>query len=225
MAERAGRKRLTLPVGLAIASGVVSIAAIVLYQVLGGNAPVESTHDAPIVVPRDVAVDQSTPERAAESWLDAWRTRSHELALRLSSGVAREKVAARRTREEQMTPEDRALGEAVWKQLADTRLRLHINESENLPGGRLMLRGRAVGEWMGRPYVRRMEFAMEKRGDAWFVNTYRFFDDEVDLAGTDGTPGVLPDGGEDPRVPGKLPERPPPPPNGGDPAPGEESAP
>lgn len=205
------KKRISTPLVLVSASVMLSVGVVGLVSARNCDPAVRTPGEAPPVVPRDVRVDQSSPERAAESWLDAWRTRSHELALRLSSGIAREKVEARRTREEQMTPEDRALGEAVWKQLADTRLRLQINESENLPYGRLALRGSAVGEWMGRPYVRRMEFVMEKRGGDWFVNSYRFFEDEQDVAGPEATPGVLPDGGEDPRVPGKLPERPPPP--------------
>lgn len=211
MTEAPKKKRIPTPVVLVSASLMLSIGVVGIISATSDDPSVGTPGEAPPIVPRDVPVDQSSPERAAESWLDAWRTRSHDLALRLSSGVAREKVEARRTREEQMTPEDRALGEAVWKQLADTRLRLRINESENLPGGRLALRGRAVGEWMGRPYVRRMEFTMEKRGEQWFVSTYRFFDEEEDVAGPHPTPGVLPDGGEDPRVPGRIPERPPPP--------------
>jgi hypothetical protein len=203
-------KRLSTPLVLVTASVMVSIGVVALITAQNRNAPVVDRAAAPPIVPRDVPVDQSTPERAAKSWLDAWRTRSHAVALRLSSGVAREQVDARREREEQMSPEDRSLGEAVWKQLADTRLRLQINESENLPSGKIALRGNAVGEWMGRPYVRRMEFVMEKRGTEWFVNAYRFFEDDAEVTGR-ATPGVLPDGGEDPRVPGKLPERPPPP--------------
>ena len=210
MSEPAKRKQISTPLALVSASVMVSIGVVAVISSQYGGADATPTEAAP-VVPRDVPVDQSTPERAAESWLDAWRTRSHDVALRLSAGVAREKVELRRTREEQMSPEDRALGEAVWKQLADTRLRLRIDESENLPNGNLTLRGRAEGEWMGRPYIRRMEFVMEKRGLEWFVTAYRFYEDEVDLAGPAATPGILPDGGEDPRVPGKLPERPPPP--------------
>lgn len=207
-------KRISTPLVLVSASVMLSIGIVAFITVQNRGTPVADRGAAPPIVPRDVPVDQSTPERAAESWLDAWRTRSHELALRLSSGVAREQVEARRTREEQMSPEDRALGEAVWKQLADTRLQLHLDESEDLPSGKLMLRGNAVGEWMGRPYVRRMEFVMERRGTEWFVNAYRFFENEPDQAGIahpGATPGILPDGGEDPRVPGKLKERPPPP--------------
>jgi len=210
MSEPAKRKQISTPLALVSASVMVSIGVVAVISSQHGGADATPTEAAP-VVPRDVPVDQSTPERAAESWLDAWRTRSHDVALRLSAGVAREKVELRRTREEQMSPEDRALGEAVWKQLADTRLRLRIDESENLPNGNLTLRGRAEGEWMGRPYIRRMEFVMEKRGLEWFVTAYRFYEDEVDLAGPAATPGILPDGSEDPRVPGKLPERPPPP--------------
>lgn len=206
----APRKRLSTPLVLVSASLMISVGVVAFISVRDARTPGRPRGAAPPIVPRDVPTDQSTPERAAESWLDAWRTRSHEVALRLSSGVAREKVAARRDREEQMSAEDRALGEAVWKQLADTRLRLHINESEDLPGGRIALRGNAIGEWMGRPYVRRMEFTLEKRGAEWTVCAYRFFED-TDLAGVGATPGVLPDGGEDPRIPGKLPERPPPP--------------
>jgi hypothetical protein len=210
MSEPIKRKQISTPLALVSASVMVSIGVVAVISSRPGATDATPSEAAP-VVPRDVPVDQSTPERAAESWLDAWRTRSHDVALRLSSGIAREKVELRRTREEQMSPEDRALGEAVWKQLADTRLRLRIDESENLPNGNLALRGRAEGEWMGRPYIRRMEFVMEKRGLEWFVAAYRFFEDEVDLAGPAATPGILPDGGEDPRMPGKLPERPPPP--------------
>jgi hypothetical protein len=210
MAESKPARRISTPVVLAAASVMLSIGAVALISAQQGDAPT-APDAAPPIVPREVAVDQTSPERAAESWLDAWRTRAHDTGLRLSVGAAREKIELRRTREEAMSPEDRALGEAVWKQLADTRLRLQINESEDLEGGRLALRGRGVGEWMGRPYVRRMEFVMEKRGAAWFVASYRFFEDEPDLAGPAPTPGILPDGGEDPRTPGRIPMRPPPP--------------
>jgi hypothetical protein len=210
MADPSRARRLSTPVVLAAASVMISIGVVAMISSQQGSAPA-SEGAAPPVVPREVAIDQTSPERAAESWLDAWRTRAHDVGLRLSVGTAREKIALRRTREEAMSPEDRALGEAVWKQLADTRLRLQINESENLEGGRLALRGHGIGEWMGRPYVRRMEFEMEKRGAAWFVAAYRFYENEPDVAGPTATPGILPDGGEDPRTPGHIPTRPPPP--------------
>ena len=103
-----------------------------------------------------------------------------------------------------MSPEDRAIGEAVWKELADTRLHFEVQESEHLEGGRLGLRGRAVGEWMGRPYERGLSFVMEQRGRDWFVWDYHFA--EVEDGARDFDAAGFPD-------PGAMPTRPPPPPN------------
>jgi hypothetical protein len=197
-------RRLPTALVLVAASAMLSIGAVAFFVALDRDAQGSAEGgalDPRDLRPRDVPSDQRTPERAAESWLDAWRVRNHEAALRLSVDVARERVEQRRRGEEIMSPEDRALGEAVWKQLADTRLTLVVRRSEQLEGGRMLLAGTAEGEWMGRPYVRPMEFVMVRRGSDWFVSEYRFLEAERPRfrVPPEGTPGAF------------LGERPPPP--------------
>lgn len=165
--------RMSTPLVLALASGMLCIGVVAIVVAMHrGDARPRATETGPA----HVLVDQTTPERAAESWLDAWRTRAHEDALRLSVGAARDAVRKRMEDEQHMSPEDRAIGEAVWQQLADTRLHFVVSQSDHLPDGRLGLRGRAVGEWMGDPYERGLALVMEKRGPDWFVADYHFDD-------------------------------------------------
>lgn len=166
-------KRIPLPLVLAGASVMISVGVAALFMRGSAEAPEDGVLNAR---PVQVAVDTTTPERAAESFLDAWRKRAHADAVRLSVGAARSRAERRRDTEEQMTEEDRAMADAVWRQMADMRLRLRINESENVSESRIVLRGRAEGEFLKRPYSRNVQFTMERRGADWLVENFDFGD-------------------------------------------------
>jgi hypothetical protein len=119
-------------------------------------------------------VDMSTPERAAETFLDAWRKRDHRAALAASQGGARERVAARQLRDRQLSGPERALKEQVWDTMAAARLALMINESEDLDGGVISLRGTAEGEFLSERYVREVRFAVAPDGHRWLVEEFEF---------------------------------------------------
>ncbi|MBK8173402.1 MAG: hypothetical protein IPK60_24135 [Sandaracinaceae bacterium] len=195
-------RRLPLPVVLAAASVMVSV-GIVAYFMRG--APANDGESLVMQQPLHVTVDTSTPERSAESFLDAWRKRAHADAIRLSVGPARDRAEHRRAAEEEMLEEDRVMADAVWRQMADMRLTLRINQSERVSDTKLILRGRAEGEFLKRPYLRDAVFTMERRGQDWLVANFDFGDAperDVNLRLPDG--GLLIE-------PGHFDIRPPPP--------------
>ena len=59
--------------------------------------------------------------------------------------------------------------ERVWDPMAQDRLRLRIEVSETPSENRMTLRGRAEGVFLGRPYIREIEFLCEKVGDDWKI--------------------------------------------------------
>lgn len=189
-------KRIPLPLVLAGASVMISIGAAAVFM---RNTTEEAPDALSTARPVQVTVDTTTPERAAESFLDAWRKRAHADAVRLSVGTARERAERRRDAEEQMTEEDRVMADAVWRQMADMRLRLRINANENLSETRLVLRGRAEGEFLKRPYTREVSFTMERRGQDWLVENFDFGDAPerdapIELRYPDG--GLIPEPGQ-----------------------------
>lgn len=178
-----------------ISAGVVGYLAI--RQASPGEAAAEEAE-------RALSRDTATPERAAEAFLDAWRKRDLDRAAALSRGVAREAVLRRKSSAEEFGPEAADL-QKTWETLAESRLTLHVQESETLPGGKLALRGTAEGEFLARPYRRLMEFLLSKDGERWLV-------DEMNPGEilTETPPLLDPDAGDRPN-PAELKERPPPP--------------
>ena len=136
---------------LGAASAMVAIGVVALTNTGDEPAPV-----APPSIQRAL-IDQSTPERAAESFLDAWRKRDHESALELTEGEAHEAVLARQARDMRLTEHERELKAQVWDAMAQNRLRLMIDEAEELEGNRLRITGTAEGDFLGSPYVRQVE--------------------------------------------------------------------
>lgn len=119
-------------------------------------------------------VDARTPEATAESFLDAWRKREHDIASALSTGPARARVEARRQRDDALTAEERGIKEQVWDAMASSRLGLEISESQRGGDGRLSLRGAMVGEFVGRPYRRGVSFQLVEVQGRWFVEDMDF---------------------------------------------------
>lgn len=124
------------------------------------------------VEPVRVAVETSTPERTAETFLDAWRKRAHEDGMAISEADAYERVRARRDAELALDPADRAQADALWRRLADMRLHFEVSESERLAGDVLRLRGVAKGMWLGKPYERPVEYELIERPAGWRVTKF-----------------------------------------------------
>lgn len=204
MSESRAKKEKRLPLALVLmAASVMTSIGVAAY--FFGRTPVIEGESLVAPQPLHVTVDTTTPERAAESFLDAWRKRAHADAIRLSVGTARDRAERRSAAEEEMPEEDRAMADAVWRQMADMRLTLRISESERVSETELILRGRAEGEFLKRPYVRNASFTMERRGQDWLVANFDFGEApprELDLR--------LPDGGTLVE-PGHFEIRPPPP--------------
>lgn len=136
-----------------------------IVSVLNRDLPV--SEDGPA---KHVEVRRTTPKDAAETFLDAWRKRNHQVALRLSTGPAREQVQARQAKDADLSPEGRAMTEEVWQALADTRLTLVIEEERAAGEDGRILRGRAVGTFMNRRYERLVAFVTRKGwGERWVV--------------------------------------------------------
>lgn len=170
-------RRVSTPLVLAASSLMLSLGALVLFA---KRPTPPSSPDRPA----DLRIDQRTPEHAAESFLDAWRKRRFDDALRLSKGMAAEAVRAKKARDQALGAEAEDMLK-VWEQLAENRLELRVRESENLREARLALRGDAVGEFMGRPYQRPIEFVLMRVDDKWFVEEM-YLGDAPDLSGDAG---------------------------------------
>jgi len=129
----------------------------------------------------EVLVDTSTPAFAAESFLDAWRKRSHQTALELSVGDAHTAVLNRMRSDELMSAEERAAKQKIWNDLATTRLSLMVDESENLPDGRVVIHGTAEGEFLDRPYAREIDFVTKRVAGKWKVEDMQLRDITSDV--------------------------------------------
>ena len=165
MSER--ERRIPTPLVLAIASAMVCIGLVAVFM-----AQEDEPEDPDR--PSRVTVDDRTPEAAAESFLDAWRKREHDVAASLAVGEALTAVRAREERDAHLSDQERDLQRQVWDAMATSRLDLFLRESENLPGGDLRLAGVAEGEFLERPYEREMEFVMKEVQGAWRIESIHF---------------------------------------------------
>lgn len=113
-------------------------------------------------------VDTSSAERAAESFLDAWRKRSHAQAIALSVGEARRAAKARRDEDAALDGDDRRM-QKVWNSLAAERLTFVPDTTEEPAPGRLVMHGTAEGTFFGGPYKRRVSFTASRVDGEWRV--------------------------------------------------------
>lgn len=157
-------RRISTPLVLAAASAMLAVAAVVLVSMKDevSEAPTVSAGDPPMI-------DDSSPERVAESFYDAWRRRHWASALRISVGKARAAVREKQARDEAMPREERIVAERTWDALARAPLTLLLDEAEMLGDDRYRLRGTAEYQFVGHPYRRRVEFRIEPDGTAYRV--------------------------------------------------------
>jgi hypothetical protein len=150
----AGDGKLPTAAVLAAASAMVSVGLVAFFASRPADAPAA---DPPAV---RAAMDRTTPERAAESFLDAWRKRDHEAALALSRGEANDAARTRAQADAALGDEERELKRQLWDAMAATRLALVVKESETLEGGRVAVRGVADGKFLGKEYRRQVDFVV-----------------------------------------------------------------
>ena len=163
-----GDKRVSTPIVLALVSGMLSVGVVALLAARSASSP-----DEPANASR-VRVLDDTPEHVAESFLDAWRKREHDVALALSVGPAQARVRARQATDAALAGPERELKQKVWDAMATERLEFFVEESERLPEDRLALRGTAEGTFLDAPYERALEFITAPSGDAWRVEDLTF---------------------------------------------------
>lgn len=158
-------RRLPVPLVLAAASAMVCVGIVAWAATLPSAPEAEGTPPEEL----EVVVDTSSPALAAESFLDAWRKRAHETALELSTGDAHTAVENRQRSDELMSPEERAAKQEIWNDLAESRLALMVDESDDLPDGRVVIHGTAEGKFLGEDYARQIDFVMQRVDGKWKV--------------------------------------------------------
>jgi hypothetical protein len=156
------KKRLPIPIVLALASAMVSVGVLATVLALAGTP--ESTGAAATAT----SSDDTEPRLVAEDFLDAWRRRDHERALAIATGEAAQAVRERRDADSRLPDEDRSVKEQLWDPMASERLALEIDR-EDLREGGLALSGRAVGTFVGRPYEREVAFELVREGERYRV--------------------------------------------------------
>jgi hypothetical protein len=163
--EAPGQRSIRTPLVLAVASAMVSIGlAAALGPTLFERGQTPDAERLP-----ELHVDATTPEAAAESYLDAYRRREHRTALSLSVGDARAQASARMERDQRATPEERAAKERIWDPMAAPRLAFVVTDREPRDDDRVALRGRAEGSFLEQPYIREVSFEVVREGEAWRV--------------------------------------------------------
>ncbi|HJL14788.1 MAG TPA: hypothetical protein RMH99_03980 [Sandaracinaceae bacterium LLY-WYZ-13_1] len=168
-------RRVSTPLVLAAASAMLAVTAVVLVS-LRPDAPEPDDGLAPADA-NAFSVDDSSPERVAESFYDAWRRRRWPQALEISVGRAREAVLEKQAGDEAMPREERIVAERTWDALAQAPLTLLLDEAEMLGDDRYRLHGTAEYQLVGHPYRRRVSFLVEPTDTS--AQTYRVA--EMDL--------------------------------------------
>lgn len=163
-AKAVTKRRVPAALVLATSSAMVSI-GIVAWLVTRPGDEAERVAQAEAA---EVRVETQSPESAAESFLDAWRKRRFDLGRKLSRGAARATVEERANATEQYPQEMLDLQKA-WDVLADSRLRYVVSRSEQLAGDRVQLDGVAQGEFVKRPYRRKVGFVCVRENGRWLV--------------------------------------------------------
>lgn len=162
--DSAPKRRVPAALVLATSSAMVSV-GIVAWLVTRPGGDAERAAEAQAA---QVRIETQSPESAAESFLDAWRKRRFDLGRQLSRGAARAMVEDRASASEDYPQEMLDLQKA-WDVLADSRLGYVVSRSEQLEGGRVQLDGVAQGEFVKKPYRRRVGFVCVREGGRWLV--------------------------------------------------------
>ncbi len=188
MAKRPAPKRLSTPLVLAASSGMVAIGIAALYAI---DIPTEIAEDeAQRQEYAALVIDDRTPERVAQSYLDAWRRRAWDQAASISIGEAHERALAKQAMDQGVEHDDRVMAREVWERLSSAPLEVTFRGSENLDDhGGLYLHGVASYDFMNHPYQREVSWVVRPEGTLFRVERMengRVLTDTPDiLRGTD----------------------------------------
>ncbi len=160
----APRRKVPAAFVLASASLMVSI-GIVAWLV---TRPEDRAEQEAAAQAAEVRIETQSPESAAESFLDAWRKRRFDLGRQLSRGAARAAVDERASAAAGY-PQEMLDLQRAWDVLADSRLHYVVSRSERLDPDRVQLDGVAQGEFVKKPYRRRVGFVCVREGGRWVV--------------------------------------------------------
>lgn len=149
-------KRISTPLVLAAASGMIAIAFVVSLGMSAEEAPAVEA-----LGPRELHIDDSTPEAAAESFYDAWRRRRWREASELSQGEAHAAVIRKQAADEALPNDERIIAERGWEALAHSPLSLALDSVDIHEDDRFTLVGVAEYQLVGRPYRREVGFEVQ----------------------------------------------------------------
>jgi hypothetical protein len=155
-------RRIPTPIVIALASTMLST-GLALWLIPGHDAP-----DAPHLPA--LAISTRTAKDAAESFLDAWRKRRFEEALRISRGEAAEQSRKRLIAARALTPEQRS-ADGMWNRLAKERLKLRVLDDDDLTDGTRRLLTVAEGTFLEKPYRRQVLFILAFEHKQWVVDS------------------------------------------------------
>jgi hypothetical protein len=164
----ANEKRLPAPLVLAASSGMVAIGLAAFWAIdvpneVGLEEQAQQQYAA-------LTIDDRTPERVAQSYLDAWRRRQWDQAAGISIGAARTAALEKQAMDLDVEHEDRVMAREVWERLSSAPLEVEFTGSERLDqAGGLYLHGIASYEFMGAPYRREIGWVVRPEGTLFRV--------------------------------------------------------
>lgn len=164
----ANGKKISTPFVLAASSGMVAIGLAALFAI---EAPAEVAEDeAARAEVAALVIDDRTPERVAESYLDAWRRRAWDQAASISIGEAHERALEKQALDLDVRHEDRVMAREVWERLASAPLEVDFQAAERLDDqGGLYLHGVAAYTFMNQPYRREVSWVVRPEGELFRV--------------------------------------------------------
>ncbi len=168
MAQKTKDKRISGPLVLAISSGMIAvgIAAMIAIDVPEEVAEDEAQRDEYAAL----VIDDRTPERVAESYLDAWRRRAWDQAAAISIGEAHERALTKQAMDQDVEHDDRVMAREVWERLASSPLTFEWQRAEALDDrGGLYLHAIASYQFMSHPYRRVMSWVVRPEGELFRV--------------------------------------------------------
>lgn len=167
--------RLSTPVVLAASSAMLAIGIVAWLGVSmsGSGDDVDPDMEDPEGEYVALSIDDRTPHRVAESYLDAWRRRAWTEAASISVGDAHERALEKRVLDAEIDPVDRVMAREVWERLAGAPLTVEFNDSsrtaEHGVATDIVLEGVASYDFMNEPYRREVRWVVRPEGELWRV--------------------------------------------------------
>lgn len=160
--------RVSTPLVLAASSAMVAVGLVAWWSMSGGSGTPSTSGEDPSDEYVALTIDDRTPRRVAESYLDAWRRRAWDQAASVAVGEAHDRALEKRTRDAEIDPVDRVMAREVWERLAGAPLSIEWGDSSR-EGEDFVLEGIASYDFMNEPYRRRMRWVVRPEGELFRV--------------------------------------------------------